>query len=29
MNRMIVEHWACRDDMALREQLLATEVEPS
>jgi predicted ester cyclase len=26
---MIVEHWACRDDMGLREQLLATQVEPS
>jgi lactoylglutathione lyase len=26
---MIVEHWACRDDMGLREQLLAAEGEPS
>ena len=26
---LIVEHWACRDDIGLREQVLATEVEPS
>jgi predicted ester cyclase len=25
---MIVEHWACRDDMGLREQLRTSGVEP-
>jgi predicted ester cyclase len=28
-NGIIVEHWACRDDMGLREQVLATADEPS
>jgi predicted ester cyclase len=26
---VIVEHWACRDDMGLRQQVLAGEDEPS